>query len=261
VPVYAVADSFVNAIAYYGTSLGTSEYLIFFDVTCEIRFKYDHIGELAPKLMALASSTPSQGSATTRTELIPLMAGELIGYTSGAGGVGPWDFGAYDLTFTNQFANQERYEKGGMKQSLHTVCPYEYFTEPQRSQMLTKIGIYSSFVVGNPTCHTTQRDVLGAASGAWFDSQNLEFSDAKLSIALTEVYEVDIAGIGSDMQVPQSGNSTWLDPDLLTNSHCYSVSGRWFYIEISDEGMQLRLVEGSGSCPGSMPPGGTVYYR
>jgi hypothetical protein len=260
VPVYAVADSFVNAIAYYGTSVGTNEYLIFFDVTCEISFKYDHIAEVVPKLLAVAPSTPAQGSQTTRTELIPFEAGELIGYTAGAGGIGPWDFGAYDLTFTNQFANQERYVKGGLRQTLHTVCPYEYFTEPLRSQMLAKIGTYSTFEEGNPTCFTTERDVLGAASGAWFDSPELSFSSAKLSIALTEGYKVGITGIGSDMKVPTT-DPTYLDPDLLTTSHCYLDNNRWLYLEIQAEGMQLALAQGMGACPVSLPAGATIYYR
>jgi len=260
VPVYAVADSFVNAIAYYGTSVGTSEYLIFFDVTCEISFKYDHIAEVVPKLLAVAPATPAQGSQTTQTELIHFEAGELIGYANGAGGVGPWDFGAYDLTFTNKFANQERYVKGGMSQLLHTVCPYEYFAELLRSEMLAKIGTYSSFVEGNPTCFTTERDVLGAVTGAWFDTTDFSFSSAKISIALTEAYEVGITGIGSDIRVP-TNDPTYLDPDLLTTSHCYLANNRWIYLEIQDEGMQLALAEGSGSCPGSMPMDTAIYYR
>jgi hypothetical protein len=260
VPVYAVADSFVNAIAYY-TEGTVSEYLIFFDVTCEISFKFDHIAELAPRLLAVAPQTPSQGSHTSPVDLLPMKAGELIGYTSGAGGIGPWDFGAYDLTFTNQFANQDRYVKGGMTQTLHTVCPYEYFGEPLRSEMLAKIGTYSSFVVGDPTCHTTERDVLGAATGAWFDNTDIStFSDAKLSIALTEGYAVGITGVGSGLKLDK-GDPTWLDPDLLTTSHCYADDGRWFYIEIQASGMQLALANGSGTCPASLPAGATIYYR
>ena len=53
----------------------------------------------------------------------------------------------------------------------------------------------------------------------------------------------------------------WLDPDLLTTTHYYSGSGRWFFIEIQAEGMQLAIADGSGSCPVSMPAGATVYYR
>jgi hypothetical protein len=59
-------------------------------------------------------------------------AGDLIGYAYGAGGSeagggGAWDFGAYDTTYVNQVANQRRYVEGRMSQSLHTICPFDYF--------------------------------------------------------------------------------------------------------------------------------------
>ncbi|MDA1280091.1 MAG: hypothetical protein O3B95_08635 [Chloroflexi bacterium] len=173
IPVYAVADSVVTAVAYYETTVDTSEYLIFFDVTCEISFKYDHIAELAPKLAAIAPATPSKGSSTTRTDPIRLEAGELIGYTIGAGGQGAWDFGAYDTTFTNRFANQERYVAGHMNQSIHTVCPYDYFEEPLKTQMYGLFGTHDGRRLASVECTTTQRDVLGSASGAWFDTLDL----------------------------------------------------------------------------------------
>jgi hypothetical protein len=259
VPIYAVADYVLTSIAYYNEGTA-SEYLIFFDVTCEISFKYDHVEEIVPKIESVAPAVPSDGSSTARTEPISFKAGELIGYSRGAGGKDPWDFGAYDLTHTNQFANQERYVKGGMSQSLHTVCPYEYFVEPLRSQMLAKIGTYSAFGVNDPTCHTTERDVLGAATGAWFDTQELGYAGAKLSIALREDYGVGITGLGSDIRVVKDA-PTWLDPDLLTTSHCYVDGERWVYIEIQESGMQLALVEGSGSCPASLRAGAAIYYR
>jgi len=97
-------------------------------------------------------------------------------------------------------------------------------------------------------------------TGACFDTTDLSFSSAKLSIALTEAYEVGITGIGSDMKVPTI-DPTYLDPDLLTTSHCYLVSNRWIYLEIQDEGMQLAVATGTGSCPGSIPMNPTIYYR
>ena len=53
-----------------------------------------------------------------------------------------------------------------------------------------------------------------------------------------------ITGIGGDVRI-EKGQSTWLDPDLLTTTHYYSGSGRWFFIEIQAEGMQLAIADGS----------------
>ena len=260
VPVYAVADSVLTSVGYYTTSLGTDEYLIFFDVTCEISYKYDHIAELAPKLAAVAPQTPSTDSSTARTDKITLKAGELIGYANGAGGQGAWDFGVYDTTFTNQFANQERYIESNAKQSIHTVCPYDYFEPDLKSQLYALLGDHGQNLLANVVCTTTQRDVLGAASGAWFDSQSYDFSDSKLAIALLPGDTLAITGIGGDVRI-EKGQPTWLDPDLLTTTHCYAGSGRWFFIEIQAEGMQIAIADGTGSCPASMPAGATVYYR
>ena len=187
-------------------------------------------------------------------------AGELIGYSVGAGGRGAWDFGAYDTTHTNQFANHERYVLGMMGQSLHTVCPYDYFIEPLKSQMYALLGTHDQRVLSGVECTTTQRDVPGAAAGAWFDSQVLEFSDAKVAIAMMPGDIVAVTGIGGDVRI-NKGQPTWLDPELLTATHCYAGDGRWFFIEIQADGMQMAIADGSGSCPNSLPASATVYYR
>ncbi|MCI0809148.1 MAG: hypothetical protein J4N63_08335 [Chloroflexi bacterium] len=260
VPVYAIADSVLTSVAYYDTSVGTSEYLIFFDVTCEISYKFDHIMSVAPKILAVAPEIPSDTSEGNRTPAITFKAGELIGYANGAGGQGAWDFGVYDTTYTNQFANQERYVKGNMGQLLHTVCPYDYFTEPLKSQMYALLGTHDQRLVPDVECTTTQRDVPGAVAGAWFDTQVLEFSDAKVAIAMLPGDIVAITGIGGDVRISK-GQPTWLDPGLLTTTHCYSGSGRWFFIEIQADGMEMAIADGSGGCPGALPAGATVYYR
>ncbi len=260
VPVYAVADSVLTSVAYYDTIVDTSEYLIFFDVTCEISFKFDHISEVAPKIAAVSPKTASANSATTHTDAISFQAGELIGYTVGAGGFGAWDFGAYDLTYTNQFANQERYEIGHMTQSIHAVCPYDYFEEPLKSQMYALFGTHDQRLLSGIECTTTERDVIGAASGAWFDSLDFQFSESKISIGMLPGDFVTLSGIGSDVRIEKS-QPTWLDPSLLTTSHCYVSDRRWFYIEIQVGGMQMALVNGTGNCPNSMPADSIIYYR
>ncbi|MBT4126519.1 MAG: hypothetical protein HOJ22_01985 [Chloroflexi bacterium] len=260
VPVYAVADSVLTAVSYYDTPSGAGEYLLFFDVTCEISFKFDHISEVVPKIAAVAPATPSQGSATSRTELIEFKAGEIVAYTVGAGGQGPWDFGAYDLTFTNQFANQERYEIGQMSQSLHTVCPYEYFDEPLSSQMLALLGTHGQQILPGIPCYTTERDVLGAASGAWFASPVMGYEGSVFSAALLAGDFIAVTGIGGDLRVAK-GEPTWLDPADLTSSHCYSSNGDWRFIEIIGDGMTMKAAGGQGACPNSLPADATTYYR
>lgn len=258
VPVYAVADAILTSVAFYGTTLDTAEYLIFFDVTCEISYKFDHLSELAPKLADVSPQIPANTSHGNETPPIEVKAGELIGYSVGAGGRGAWDFGAYDLTHRNNFANQERYEFA--KQSLHTVCPYDYFDEPLKSEMYALFGTHDQRLLPDVFCTTTERDVLGAAAGAWFSSIDLAFADSNLAIAMLPGDTVAITGIGRDLRIDHD-EPTWLDPVELTTTHCYAGDGRWFFIEISSDGMSIEIAEGSGACPTSMPENTTTYFR
>ena len=260
VPVYAIADSVLTAVSYYSDNGANGEYLIFFDVTCEISFKFDHLTEIVPKIAAFTPEIPAVTSQTTRTDPIEFKAGEIIGYSEGAGDQGPWDLGAYDMTFTNKFANQERYEQTRNSQSLHAVCPYEYFEEPLRSQMLALLGTHGQQIIPGTECFTTERDVLGAAAGAWFDSPDYDFADSVFSAALLTGDFVGITGIGGDMRIAKN-EPTWLDPSELTDSHCYHRNNQWYYIEIQGDGTTMKAAGGSGNCPASLPETAKTYYR
>ena len=102
--------------------------------------------------------------------------------------------------------------------------------------------------------------MLGAAAGAWFDIQVFEFSDVVIAIAMMPGDIVAVTGIGDDLRIDR-GQPTWLDPELLTSTHCYAGDGRWFFIKIQADGMQMAIADGTGGCPGSLPAGATVYYR
>ena len=260
VPIYAVADSRVSSIAYYKEGTSDPEYLIFFDVSCEVSFKFDHLSELIPSLTELAPSVPAETTHTTEVTPLEFKAGDLIGYSIGAGGRGAWDFGAYNTTHTNKFVNQERYVAQFMGQSINAVCPYDHFESPLKEQMKTLFGTHDGKLASFP-CTTTERDVAGTAAGAWFAHE--EFSgppDSDLAIAMLPGDYVAITGLNGDIRI-RKRESTWLDPELLTTSHCYSGNSRWVYLEVTAEGMQMKVATGSGGCPSSIPGNSTTYYR
>jgi hypothetical protein len=257
VPVYAVADAVLSSVDYYDSFLGIAEYLLFFDVTCEISFKYDHINEVVPKIAELVPEVSVDSGGGLRPSGITFEAGELIGYAYGAGNIGLWDFGAYDTTVTIQHANQARDAAG---RGDHTVCPYDYFGDPLKSQMYSLFGAWSDNLIADAECTTTDRDVLGAASGAWFESP--EFGKgASFAIATAPDSQINLSGIGGELKIP-ANNPTWLDPELMTTSHCYADGTRWIYLEVQAEGMQLATASGTGTCPNAIPTTDTTtYYR
>jgi hypothetical protein len=82
VPVYAPADAELTALAYYQEGLG--QYLLFFEVNCDLTFKLDHLSTVVEKIRAIAPATPQSGSRTSEVQpRIEFAAGELIGWAKG----------------------------------------------------------------------------------------------------------------------------------------------------------------------------------
>jgi len=257
VPVYAVADSTLLAMAYYMTSDGKFNfYFLGLSVTCEISYLFDHIVEVVPKIAAVAPATASASSATNDVKsTVTFAAGELIGYV----GEGTWDFGASDTTHINQFANQQRYVELSNGQSLYQVCPYNYYNEPLKSQFYSIFADPGGTLAVVDNCDPT-KDVLGAAAGQWFDVSDIETGRPEIGIAMLPGNTVEISTASSVLRVPTE-NASWVDPELMTTSHCYVDSGDWFYLEILADGLQMALASGAGSCPNSMPENATIFYR
>lgn len=257
VPVYAVADSTLTNMAYYiSNDSRFNFYFLSFGVSCEISYMYDHIVEVVPKIAAVAPTTASVSSATDGVRsTVTFKAGELIGYV----GEGTWDFGASDTTHINQFANQQRYVELSNGQALYQICPYDYFSDPLKSQMYALFGDPGGELYTVTNC-SPAKDVLGSAAGQWFDIPDIESGQPMLGIAMLPGNMVEISSESSVQRVFPD-NPTWQDPELLTSTHCYASDGQWTYIEIHDEGKQMSLAAGSGDCPISLPSNARVYYR
>jgi hypothetical protein len=257
VPVYATADSTLTAIAFYLSNDGRySFYFLEFGVTCEFSYLFDHIVEVVPKIAEVAPTTASTSSATNGvSSMVKFEAGELIGYV----GEGTWDFGASDTTRINQFANQQRYVELSNGQSLHQVCPYDYYDEPLKSQLYSIFADPGGTFAAVDNCEPA-KDVLGSAAGQWFDTDDIAVGRPEIGIAMLPGDTVEISTASSVLRV-QKDNPTWADPQLMTTSHCYADSGEWFYLEIRADGMQMALASGDGVCPNSIPVDATIYYR
>ncbi len=259
--IYAPAGSWLQSIAYYTTSLGTNEYLLTFFASCEVAWRLDHVLTPVERILAIAPGTPANTSATTRlSEPIFFKAGDLIARSRGAGdGFGPWDFGAYNTTVVNTFANQERYASGtNTGQSINAVCPYDLYDEPLRSQFRALFGGNSGPGYLDAPC-PGGRDVAGALAGAWFAPEGAA-DGGGFAITLEGDDGVMMTGAGLDVRVPL-GAATWADPATVTTSHCYD-GGQWgwAFLELLDAST-LGVAGGAGNCPVSLPAGYSVFVR
>ncbi len=131
VPVYAPADVSLTSGAFYLETNEGGEYLLLFDVTCEITFRFDHITEPADAIVAAFSDEPQEGTQTTQlAEPIEFLAGDLIGYTTGTI-YGVWDFGLYNSEVANQFSDDPDYNTSEVYTTA--ICPFDFFGEDQRT--------------------------------------------------------------------------------------------------------------------------------
>lgn len=279
VPVYAPADAVTYFGSYYtgGSEPGEGnlpDYAITFDLGCGYRLSFAHLKEMAPEIAEIMPEL-SSSSAGIRIERIELKAGELIGYYIPNTGVAAFDIIVESDGITNQFPNQERYEKYGSN-LLKVMCPYDLYTGEMKDAYYDLFGGASGTLLHNRDCGTVERDVPGAVEGMWFLDK----------IPVRGVHDTDKQGLyGSPMPVVDDGeritigiidepniwvyhdNPTYADPAEITDSHCYQAmppsheEGYIYFEVVSDMEMKVFRSE-TGACPESFPEEGwKSYYR
>lgn len=130
VPVYAPFDATFTGGAYYLEGNPDGEYMLIFQMSCEMTFNVDHITEPVDAIRHALPDEPKDNTMTdTPTAEVVLAAGDLIGYTTGTM-YGIWDFGVYDAEVVNQFAD----DPAASGRDINAVCPYDYYPTVQRSQ-------------------------------------------------------------------------------------------------------------------------------
>jgi len=275
VPVYAPADATATGITHYlgrmqlwdGTMLELAQFDVRFEVSCEVRFWFDHISELAEPFTSLASTDPA---LDTRDAEVPIdaavEAGDLIGYTSGTEPAHTWDFIVVNRSVTNQFANQERYEQvSELVSLLHADCPFDYFEEPLRSQYRSLIGSWQGRTPGFD-CNL-EPDVPGTIAGAWFltpfdPSLDVNRPDWGLVANLAADGSVDVNGPGATIRTLADA-PTFADPTTVTTEHCFedfNRPARHVYVELISDS-ELAAAFGDGACPAELPNTYEIFYR
>jgi len=152
VPVYAPADMKLSTGAYYSEN-GLLGYILWFEVSCEVVIKFDHIEK---PIDAIRNAFPSEPKFDTRDveieQVVTFKAGELIGYTTGTREANNWDFGVYNTAIspnpvTDGFSNLDDLDKSA-------DCGYDYFAIDLREtyRKLFKLKIISGSSETIPYC-------------------------------------------------------------------------------------------------------------
>lgn len=108
IEVKAPMDSTLTAASRY-IEQGEVQYLLDFETDCGIRYRFDHLLVLAPKVAAVMETLPAPKADDSRTtniqESIDFTTGELIATEVGVKNNVFVDFGVYDTGVTAAFQN------------------------------------------------------------------------------------------------------------------------------------------------------------
>jgi len=137
VPVYAPIDSIATEGVYY-TEEEMNQYSIFFDVSCEFFYLFDHIQEPVEKLKNAFQKPPSLDTRTYSIGPVEFKAGELIGYSTGTRFAHHFDFGVYDRTHRHNLEDLKGIEVS--ERDAWALCPFDFFPEEQKQEYFSLFG-------------------------------------------------------------------------------------------------------------------------
>ncbi|MEK0444487.1 MAG: hypothetical protein EBZ46_04570 [Actinobacteria bacterium] len=271
--VYAPVDMNLVQGSYYKEPenfLADNTYILHFAVGCDYAMFIDHITDPVDKIKAVMNAEPKEDTRMDSffDNQVEFKAGELIGYTIGAGpkeANRSWDFGYYSAAVTNEYVNQERRIRSFAWKQLHAVCGFDYFPEPIKGEYFKLFTTRAGAPVPGAGCRSPNRDVAGTLSGSWFFQPDSMSVEPHVAIGGDiDGASLTIAGLKSKQYLSIGpGNPTYKDPATVTDRHCYTDDAdttNYFFFVIIDE-MTLDLYEGVGGCPSE--PKGTklTLYR
>lgn len=266
VGVYAPTEMWLEQILYLQRFDGGYDWGMIFRVSCEVTMVFGHITDPIPSIQATWSGPATTDSRMTQNVVPPLHvnAGERLADTTGTT-AHIWDFGVYNTTVMNTFANPSRWgpitqPDGGFSKYFNAVCPYAPYDPTKRAAYEAKYGsIQSRQVVANATCGSAARDVVGTVAGAWFlDPNTTPDADYRGSIGIVADaagYTV-VGGIANDF-VAKDGTV----PEAVTTEHCWFDGASSLYVQLASA-TELHVAYAAGACPGAFPANGfRVYVR
>lgn len=142
VPVYAPTAMTLES----GSHSVGGPYMVEFRVSCEVRVRFGHMTEPVEAIKKLLPAEPKPDSRTEELAPVIFAAGDLIGYTTGTDVAGNWDFGVYNSTVRNRYADDADWSNSATYTTA--VCPFDYFPASLKASYVLKFN--SAALGGNP---------------------------------------------------------------------------------------------------------------
>lgn len=153
IKVYMPMDAKLVRLVRYNES-NELQYLLIFENSCGVAFRFDHLFTLAPAFQAVAETTPSPKTDDTSNLPLPnpvdFKAGELVGAAVGhpaQNNIG-FDFGVYDYRQPNEISKKEQWR------ALHTqyaesewfgICWFDLLPggDAEKAKQLSRVWVNS----------------------------------------------------------------------------------------------------------------------
>lgn len=142
VPVYAPTAMTLKDGGYYVQG----PYILDFQVSCEVTVRFGHMTNPVDSIKNLFPGEPGSDSRTHEVSPVSFVAGELIGYTTGTNVAGNWDFGVFNSSVSNRYANDPAWNTFLLNTTA--VCPFGYFTPDLKKAYTSKFD--TKILAGNP---------------------------------------------------------------------------------------------------------------
>lgn len=266
-PLFAPTNAtlFRIAYAYRGDPAqgGRAEYRIDFRVSCEVTFGFDHIANISERLKQFAPTEPTYMTRGGKEVSVPVIEGELIGFTNGGLIGGAWDFLLFNYAKEVSHINPSRWTS---EHNKYADCPYDYFTEDLRKQYYAMFASAGGERAQNSTCRSASRDVAGTLSGGWFKGNATDVSGARIIIGSDYstvdlvVDENDPRAMGSVLSIRHQ-NAPKKPEDVLTGgSVCYTDGTNHAFLKLLSD-TQMASSIGNGSCPSTLPQEYEIWER
>ena len=165
-PLVAPGDMWIILIQpRYGVTQDPEDHVIKYAFCKNVYGVVDHVKSFSSEMKALvdAYTCPNSRSKPGDSDcpvllLEPIKAGTPLGTVGRL--QGNFNFGTWDLRVTHNFISPKRHGQ----LSLHSTCPFNYYSSPLRETLLGKLEMEGK----DGSCGTVLYDIPGTLQGDWF---------------------------------------------------------------------------------------------
>ncbi len=275
-PIFAPVDMVLTQASYYkppgSSATYEPEYSLYFDAGCGISVKFFHIKGVVGKVASVVPTTAMNSSAGQPVKSTSVKAGEQIGWYKLGDNSVAFDFWVDNEAHTNDFIIASHFASSN---ALHSVCPYNFYTQAKKVIWLAKLGAPGSDPIPGTQCGIVTQGSAGTADGMWFIAPDtvtdrLSYDGAYQSQIMFTTDPSGIIRIGG-LNASGSLNQMMVSPQSTTyrkpadvkigDTQCWSTANQSVSVNVLSN-TTMTVVVGAGSCNTLLnASAGKTYHR